>query len=75
MAFIGINAFVLVTPILHGKDQQLMTAIFHSANFDLSDFGMASEMEISVPTAFNVMPEEMTFISMPIDFSLIVKPN
>jgi D-alanine-D-alanine ligase len=37
--------------------------------------GMASEMEIPVPAAFNVMPEEITFISMPIDFPVIVKPN
>ncbi len=37
--------------------------------------GVAAEMDIPVPTAFSVAPEEVAFISMPIDFPVIVKPN
>jgi D-alanine-D-alanine ligase len=37
--------------------------------------GVAMEMDIPVPAAFSVAPEEVTFISMPIDFPVIVKPN
>ena len=37
--------------------------------------GVATEMDIPVPAAFSVAPEEVTFISMPIDFPVIVKPN
>ncbi len=37
--------------------------------------GVAAEMDIPVPAAFSVAPEEVTFISMPIDFPVIVKPN
>ena len=37
--------------------------------------GVAMEMDIPVPAAFSVAPEEVTFISMPIDVPVIVKPN
>jgi D-alanine-D-alanine ligase len=37
--------------------------------------GIATEMDIPVPAAFNVAPEEVTFISFPIEFPVIVKPN
>jgi D-alanine-D-alanine ligase len=37
--------------------------------------GIATEMDIPVPAAFSVAPEEVTFISFPIDFPVIVKPN
>jgi D-alanine-D-alanine ligase len=37
--------------------------------------GIAAEMDIPVPVAFSVAPEEVAFISMPIDFPVIVKPN
>jgi D-alanine-D-alanine ligase len=37
--------------------------------------GIAAEMDIPVPIAFSVAPEEVAFISMPIDFPVIVKPN
>ncbi len=37
--------------------------------------GLAAEMDIPVPMAFSVAPEEVAFISMPIDFPVIVKPN
>jgi D-alanine-D-alanine ligase len=37
--------------------------------------GIAIEMDIPVPTAFSVAPEAVTFISLPIDFPVIVKPN
>ena len=37
--------------------------------------GIAAEMDIPVPMAFSVAPEEVAFISMPIDFPVIVKPN
>ncbi|MDH3864354.1 MAG: methyltransferase domain-containing protein [Gammaproteobacteria bacterium] len=37
--------------------------------------GIAKEMDIPVPAAFSVAPEEVAFISKPIDFPVIVKPN
>lgn len=37
--------------------------------------GIATEMDIPVPAAFNVAPEEVTFISLPLEFPVIVKPN
>jgi len=37
--------------------------------------GIASEMDIPVPEAFIVSPEQVTFISLPIAFPVIVKPN
>ena len=37
--------------------------------------GIAMEMDIPVPAAFSVAPEEVAFISMPVDFPVIVKPN
>jgi D-alanine-D-alanine ligase len=37
--------------------------------------GIATEMDIPVPAAFMVAPEEVTFISFPLDFPVIVKPN
>jgi D-alanine-D-alanine ligase len=37
--------------------------------------GIAAEMDIPVPMAFSVAPEEVAFISMPIEFPVIVKPN
>jgi D-alanine-D-alanine ligase len=37
--------------------------------------GIATEMDIPVPAAFNVAPEEVTFISFPLEFPVIVKPN
>jgi D-alanine-D-alanine ligase len=37
--------------------------------------GIATEMDIPVPDAFSVAPEEVTFISLPIEFPVIVKPN
>lgn len=37
--------------------------------------GVAAEMEIPVPAAFSVSPEEVAFISFPLDFPAIVKPN
>lgn len=37
--------------------------------------GIATEMGIPVPDAFSVAPEEVTFISFPIEFPVIVKPN
>ncbi len=37
--------------------------------------GVATEMDIPVPDAFSVAPEEVTFISFPIEFPVIVKPN
>lgn len=37
--------------------------------------GLATEMGIPVPEAFSVAPEEVTFISFPIEFPVIVKPN
>ncbi|MGB5258244.1 MAG: methyltransferase domain-containing protein [Woeseiaceae bacterium] len=37
--------------------------------------GIATEMDIPVPAAFMVAPEEVTFISFPLEFPVIVKPN
>lgn len=37
--------------------------------------GIATEMDIPVPEAFVVSPEQVTFISLPLDFPVIVKPN
>jgi len=37
--------------------------------------GLASELDVPVPAAFTVMPEDTTFISLPLQFPLIVKPN
>lgn len=37
--------------------------------------GLASEMDIPVPAAFSVLPEEVAYISLPQSFPLIVKPN
>jgi D-alanine-D-alanine ligase len=37
--------------------------------------GVATEMDIPVPGAFVVPPEEVAFISLPIGFPVIVKPN
>jgi len=37
--------------------------------------GVAAEMDIPVPKAFTVAPEEVAFISFPIEFPVIVKPN
>ena len=37
--------------------------------------GLASEMEIPVPAGFIVSPEEVAFISLPLAFPVIVKPN
>ena len=37
--------------------------------------GVAMEMDIPVPAAFSVAPEEVAFIAKPIDFPVIVKPN
>lgn len=37
--------------------------------------GIATEMGIPVPEAFSVPPDEVTFISFPLDFPVIVKPN
>jgi D-alanine-D-alanine ligase len=37
--------------------------------------GIASEMDIPVPEAFVVSPEQVAFISVPLDFPVIVKPN
>ena len=37
--------------------------------------GIATEMDIPVPAAFSVAPEEVAFISFPIGFPVIVKPN
>jgi D-alanine-D-alanine ligase len=37
--------------------------------------GIAAEMDIPVPAGFSVGPDEVTFISLPLDFPLIVKPN
>jgi D-alanine-D-alanine ligase len=37
--------------------------------------GVAAEMDIPVPRAFVVPPEEVAFISLPIGFPVIVKPN
>jgi D-alanine-D-alanine ligase len=37
--------------------------------------GVAAELDIPVPAAFTVMPEDTAFISLPLQFPLIVKPN
>ena len=37
--------------------------------------GVAIEMDIPVPKAFSVAPEAVTFISLPLEFPVIVKPN
>ena len=37
--------------------------------------GVASELDVPVPAAFTVMPEDTAFISLPLEFPLIVKPN
>ena len=37
--------------------------------------GIASELDVPVPAAFTVMPEDTAFISLPLAFPLIVKPN
>jgi D-alanine-D-alanine ligase len=37
--------------------------------------GVATEMDIPVPKAFSVAPEAVTFISLPLEFPVIVKPN
>ena len=37
--------------------------------------GIASEMDVPVPEAFIVSPEQVTFIALPLDFPVIVKPN
>jgi D-alanine-D-alanine ligase len=37
--------------------------------------GLASELDVPVPAAFMVMPEDTAFISLPLEFPLIVKPN
>jgi len=37
--------------------------------------GIASELDVPVPMAFTVMPEDTAFINLPLEFPLIVKPN
>jgi len=37
--------------------------------------GVATEMDIPVSDAFSVGPEEVTYISLPLEFPVIVKPN
>ncbi|MDX1561729.1 MAG: methyltransferase domain-containing protein [Gammaproteobacteria bacterium] len=37
--------------------------------------GVAQELDVPVPQAFTVMPEDTAFINLPLDFPLIVKPN
>ncbi|MGD8810757.1 MAG: methyltransferase domain-containing protein [Gammaproteobacteria bacterium] len=37
--------------------------------------GIASELDVPVPAAFTVMPEDTAFINLPLEFPLIVKPN
>ncbi len=37
--------------------------------------GLATEMDIPVPDAFSVTPEEVAFIALPLAFPVIVKPN
>jgi D-alanine-D-alanine ligase len=37
--------------------------------------GVAAELDVPVPAAFTVMPEDTAFISLPLEFPLIVKPN
>jgi D-alanine-D-alanine ligase len=37
--------------------------------------GVAAELDIPVPAAYTVMPEDTAFINLPLEFPLIVKPN
>ncbi len=37
--------------------------------------GIAKEMDIPVPNAFFIKPEDTNFIDLPLDFPVIVKPN
>ena len=37
--------------------------------------GIAQELDIPVPEAFSITPEDTTFISLPVEFPVIVKPN
>ena len=37
--------------------------------------GIASEMDVPVPKAFTVNPQDVNFIEFPLDFPVIVKPN
>lgn len=37
--------------------------------------GIAQELDIPVPAAFSVTADDTTFIALPIDFPIIVKPN
>jgi D-alanine-D-alanine ligase len=37
--------------------------------------GVAVEIDVPVPDAFTVAPEDVTFISLPLQFPVIVKPN
>jgi D-alanine-D-alanine ligase len=37
--------------------------------------GVANEMDIPVPDAFSIGPEDVTYISLPLEFPVIVKPN
>lgn len=37
--------------------------------------GIASELDVPVPAAYTVMPEDTAFINLPLEFPLIVKPN
>jgi D-alanine-D-alanine ligase len=37
--------------------------------------GIAVELDIPVPAAYTVMPEDTAFINLPLEFPLIVKPN
>ena len=37
--------------------------------------GIAAELDVPVPAAFNVLPEDSAFISLPIELPVIVKPN
>lgn len=37
--------------------------------------GIATEMDIPVPRAYLIKPDDITFIELPLDFPVIVKPN
>ncbi|MGD2168387.1 MAG: methyltransferase domain-containing protein [Gammaproteobacteria bacterium] len=37
--------------------------------------GVATELDVPVPAAFTVMPEDTAFINLPLGFPVIVKPN
>ncbi len=37
--------------------------------------GIANEMDIPVPRAFLIKPDDVNFIDLPVDFPVIVKPN